>query len=344
MKNQNLTYKASGVDIEKTNKLVKYISSLARSTEIPGSKIKNFSNIGGFGSVFDIGKLKIKNPLIVTSTDGVGTKLEIANELKNWSTVGIDLVAMCVNDIIVQGARPIIFLDYIALPHVNKKKYKQILRGIAKGCRLAGCALTGGETAEMPGIYTKDKFDLAGFSVGIVDKNKIIDGSKIKIGDQVLAVPSSGAHSNGYSLIRRILKKNKKKINLSELLIPTKIYVKEILKLNKKKLINACAHITGGGLVDNIPRVIQGKFSAKINLSLVRPNNVMRWIKKSGVNSAEMIKTFNCGVGFIIISKKKNLNKIKSLFSKKFQPYVIGEIIKKTNKNSIFFNGSIDWS
>jgi len=344
MKNQNLTYKASGVDIEKTNKLVKYISSLARGTEILGSKIKNFSNIGGFGSVFDIGKLKIKNPLIVTSTDGVGTKLEIANKLKNWSTIGIDLVAMCVNDIIVQGAKPIIFLDYIALPHVNEKKYKQILRGIAKGCKLAGCALTGGETAEMPDIYTKDKFDLAGFSVGVVDKNKIINGSKISIGDQVLAVPSSGAHSNGYSLIRKILKKNKRKINLSELLIPTKIYVKEILKLNEKKLINACAHITGGGLIDNIPRVIPDKFSAKINLSLVRPNNVMRWIKKSGVNSAEMVKTFNCGVGFVIISKKKNLNKIRSLFSKKFQPYVIGEIIKKINNNSIFFNGSINWS
>jgi len=344
MKNQNLTYKASGVDIEKTNKLVKYISSLARSTEIPGSKIKNFSNIGGFGSVFDIGKLNIKNPLIVTSTDGVGTKIEIANELKNWSTIGIDLVAMCVNDIVVQGAKPIIFLDYIALPHVNEKKYREILRGITKGCKLAGCALTGGETAEMPGIYTKNKFDLAGFSVGVVDKNKIINGSKISIGDLVLAVPSSGAHSNGYSLIRKILKKNKKKINLSELLTPTKIYVKEILKLNKKKLINACAHITGGGLVHNIPRVIPDKFSAKINLSLVRPNNVMRWIKKSGVNSAEMIKTFNCGVGFVIISKEKNLDKIKSLFSKKFQPYVIGKIIRKVNKNSIFFNGSINWS
>jgi len=344
MKNQNLTYKASGVDVEKTNKLVKYISSLARNTEIPGSKIRNFSNIGGFGSIFDLGKLKIRNPLLVTSTDGVGTKLEIANKLKNWSTIGIDLVAMCVNDIIVQGAKPIIFLDYIALPYVSEKKYKQILKGISKGCKLAGCALTGGETAEMPGIYTKDKFDLAGFSVGVVDKKKIIDGSKINAGDQILAVPSSGAHSNGYSLIRKILKKNKKKINLSNLLKPTKIYVKEILKLNKKKLINACAHITGGGLTDNIPRVIPDKFAAKINLSLVRPNNIMRWIKKNGVNNCEMIKTFNCGVGFVIVSKKKDFNKIKSFFSKKFQPYVIGEIVKKKDDSNIFFNGSINWS
>ncbi|NCU49245.1 MAG: phosphoribosylformylglycinamidine cyclo-ligase, partial [Candidatus Fonsibacter lacus] len=209
MNNSNFTYLKSGVDIEKTTHLVKFISKLSKSTRIKGSEIKNFKNIGGFGSVFDLGQYKIKNPLIVTSTDGVGTKLEIANQLNDFRTIGIDLVAMCVNDLIVQGAKPVVFLDYIAIPKVIEKKYKQILSGIAKGCRTAGCSLSGGETAEMPGVYTGNSFDLAGFAVGIVDKKNVITGNLIKHGDIILGVPSTGAHSNGYSLIRKILKDKK---------------------------------------------------------------------------------------------------------------------------------------
>jgi phosphoribosylformylglycinamidine cyclo-ligase len=326
MNNSNFTYLKSGVDIEKTTNLVKFISKLSKSTKIKGSEIKNFKNIGGFGSVFDLGQYKIKNPLIVTSTDGVGTKLEIAN----------------------QGAKPVVFLDYIAIPKVIEKKYKQILSGIAKGCRIAGCSLSGGETAEMPGIYTGNSFDLAGFAVGIVGKKDVLTGNSIKNGDIILAVPSSGAHSNGYSLIRKILKdkkikvKNNKKL-YKDLLTPTKIYVKEILKLHKMKLIKGCAHITGGGIVENLPRVIPNNYGAKINLSKIKPNKITKWIKSNGVNDNEMLKTFNCGVGFCIIADKKNYQKIKKVFNKSSVPYEIGTIIKSNINKKIVFNEKINW-
>ena len=303
---------------------------------------------GGFGSVFDLGQYKIKDPLIVTSTDGVGTKLEIANHLNDFRTIGIDLVAMCVNDLIVQGAKPVVFLDYIAIPKVIEKKYKQILSGIAKGCRIAGCSLSGGETAEMPGVYTGDSFDLAGFAVGIVGKKNVITGNSIKHGDIILGVPSTGAHSNGYSLIRKILKdkkikvKNNKKL-YKELLTPTKIYVKEILKLHSMKLIKGCAHITGGGIVENLPRVIPDNYSARINLSKIKPNKVIKWIKSHGVDDHEMLKTFNCGVGFCIIADKKNYKKIFNVFNKSSKPYEIGTIIKSNNINKIILNEKVNW-
>jgi phosphoribosylaminoimidazole synthetase len=348
MNNSNFTYLKSGVDIEKTTNLVKFISKLSKSTKIKGSEVKNFKNIGGFGSLFDLGQYKIKNPLIVTSTDGVGTKLEIANHLNDFRTIGIDLVAMCVNDLIVQGAKPVIFLDYIAIPKVIEKKYKQILSGIAAGCRIAGCSLSGGETAEMPGIYTGDSFDLAGFAVGIVGKKNVITGNNIKRDDVILGVPSSGAHSNGYSLIRKILKDKKIKVKNNKdlyknLLTPTQIYVKEILKLHRMKLIKGCAHITGGGLVENLPRVIPDNFCAKIDLSKIKPNKVIKWIKSKGVNDEEMLKTFNCGVGFCIITDKKNLKKIQKVFNKKFKPYEIGKVIKTNSNKKILLNEKINW-
>jgi phosphoribosylformylglycinamidine cyclo-ligase len=348
MNNSNFTYLKSGVDIEKTTNLVKFISKLSKSTRIKGSEIKNFKNIGGFGSIFDLGQYKIKNPLIVTSTDGVGTKLEIANHLNDFRTIGIDLVAMCVNDLIVQGAKPIVFLDYIAIPKVIEKKYKQILSGIAKGCRIAGCSLSGGETAEMPDIYTGNSFDLAGFAVGIVGKKNILTGNSIKNGDIILGVPSSGAHSNGYSLIRKILKDKRIRVNnnkklYKDLLTPTKIYVKEILKLHKLKLIKGCAHITGGGIVENLPRVIPDNYTAKINLSKIKPNKVTKWIKSNGVNDHEMLKTFNCGVGFCIIADKKNYQKIKKAFNKSSAPYEIGTIIKSNINKKIILNEKINW-
>ena len=341
MKNNNLTYEKSGVNIKAADNFVKFISSLTKKRQ----NTTNFQNIGGFGSVTNIPK-SIKNPQIVASTDGVGTKIEIANELNKFDTIGIDLVAMCVNDLIVQGAKPIIFLDYISINKIDKNKLRQIIKGIVKGCRISNCELVGGETAEMPGTYSKGKFDIAGFSVGLVDKKKILKKSKIQPNDLILAVPSSGIHSNGYSLIRYILKKKKIKFKKNkflkkELIKPTKIYVAEILKLIDKKLINGCANITGGGLKDNIIRILPPNVSVNINLNKIKPNNIFKWIHDQGVSDREMLKTFNCGVGFCIITNSKNLKKIKKYFTKEFQPYVIGKVIN--GKKNIALNGKIKW-
>ena len=341
MKNNNLTYEASGVNIKAADNFVKFISFITKKRR----NGKNFQNIGGFGSITNIPK-DIKNPQLVASTDGVGTKIEIANELNKFDTIGIDLVAMCVNDLIVQGAKPIIFLDYISINKIDLKKLNQIMKGIIKGCRISNCELVGGETAEMPGTYSKGKFDIAGFSVGLVDKKKILNKSKIKTNDLILGVPSNGIHSNGYSLIRYLLKKKKIKFKKNkflkkELIKPTKIYVREILNLIDKKLINGCANITGGGLKENIVRVLPSNVSANIDLYKVKPNSIFKWLHYQGVNDMEMLKTFNCGVGFCIIVKSKNLNKIKKYFTKNFQPYVIGKIVK--GKKDIYLNGKIEW-
>ena len=209
MNKNNFTYQKSGVNISKANKFVNFISSVSKKTINKQSKFKEFSNIGAFGSVFDLSKLKIKDPLIISSTDGVGTKIEIANLINKFDTIGIDLVAMCVNDLIVQGAKPLFFLDYISLNKINLKKVRKIITGIVKGCKISGCELSGGETAEMPGTYGKEKFDIAGFSVGVVEKKKLLQKKKIKNNDIILAVPSSGIHSNGFSLVRYIIKKKK---------------------------------------------------------------------------------------------------------------------------------------
>ena len=250
-KNEN-SYKKSGVNISLANKLVKHISKISQKNDKKSKDPLKKDVIGGFGSLFDLSNTKIKDPIIVSCTDGVGTKIDLANKFKKFDTIGIDLVAMCVNDLIVQGAKPLFFLDYIAVGKLELKKIKKILKGIFKGCQISQCKLIGGETAEMPGIYSKDKFDLAGFSVGIVSKKKLLDKKNVKKNDVILAIPSSGIHSNGYSLVRSILKKNKLPSDLKkEILKPTKIYSKEILKLNDKNLINAAAHITGGGLIEN---------------------------------------------------------------------------------------------
>ena len=341
MNKDKFTYKKSGVNIAAADNFVKFISNISRKNK--GNN--KFKNIGGFGSISDIPKI-FKRPKIVASTDGVGTKIEIANILKKYDTIGIDLVAMCVNDLIVQGAKPLIFLDYISINKVNLNKLKQIIKGIIKGCKISGCELVGGETAEMPGTYSKNKFDIAGFSVGVVDKKKILDKSKIKVNDLIVAIPSSGIHSNGYSLIRHVLKKNKiliKKNNLlkKELIKPTKIYVREILNLSEKKFINGCANITGGGIVDNIKRILPKNLCAKIELNKIKPNPIFKWLYAQGIDENEMIKTFNCGVGFCILIKSKNFNKIKKYFTKKFQPYVIGKIVY--GKKNIDLNGKIEW-
>ncbi|MFL2891129.1 MAG: phosphoribosylformylglycinamidine cyclo-ligase [Candidatus Pelagibacter sp.] len=340
--NKNLfTYKKSGVNIDAADKFIKFISNISSKKE--GNK--KFKNIGGFGSISDIPR-GMKRPKIVACTDGVGTKIEIANMIKKFDTIGIDLVAMSVNDLIVQGAKPILFLDYISINKINLKKLKSILKGIVKGCKISGCELVGGETAEMPGTYEKDKFDIAGFAVGIVDEKKILNKGKIKKNDLILAVPSNGVHSNGYSLIRHILKK--KKINLrknkflkKELIKPTKIYVKEILNLNQKKLINGCANITGGGLQENIQRIIPNKLCAEINLKKIRTLKIFKWLKNNNISDQEMLRTFNCGVGFCLIINPKNLKKINKYFSKDFRPYLIGKIIN--GKKKIKLNEKIQW-
>jgi len=327
------------------NKLVNYISKISRKTYKKNTETKSFRNIGSFGSIFNLSQLKMKNPLIVSSTDGVGTKIEIANKFKKYNTIGIDLVAMCVNDLIVQGAKPIFFLDYIAINKLKLNKVKKILDGIVSGCKLAGCALIGGETAEMPGTYSKNKFDLAGFAVGLVEKKNLLTKSNIKLNDIILGVPSSGIHSNGFSLIRHILKKKTNSL-LSphikkELIKPTKIYVKELNKINKKKLINGCANITGGGLLDNLIRVVPENLCLNIDLSKIKTKSIFRWLKENNIKDAEMLRTFNCGVGFCLITNKRNVNKIKKIFSREYQPYQIGFISKEKTKIKTF--GKLQW-
>jgi phosphoribosylformylglycinamidine cyclo-ligase len=342
MKKQKFTYQKSGVNINAADNFVKFISSI--STKNKGKK--KFNNIGGFGSISNIPQ-NIKKPKIVACTDGVGTKIEIANTLNKYDTIGIDLVAMSVNDLIVQGAKPLLFLDYISINKIDLKKLKSILKGIVKGCKISNCDLVGGETAEMPGTYENGKFDIAGFAVGVVEEKKILDKKKIKENDLVLAIPSSGLHSNGYSLVRYVLKK--KKINLKgnqflkkELLKPTKIYVKEILDLINNNLINGCANITGGGLADNIERIIPDGMVADINLNKVKTKKIFKWLKHNNIDDKEMLKTFNCGVGFCLIVKQKNLKRIMKFFTKQFKPYIIGKII--LGKNKVNLNGKIDWS
>jgi phosphoribosylaminoimidazole synthetase len=341
MNKKLFTYKKSGVNIDAADSFINFISAV--SSKKKGKK--KFSNIGGFGSISNIPN-HIKQPKIVACTDGVGTKIEIANVLNKYDTIGIDLVAMSVNDLIVQGAKPLLFLDYISINKIDLKKLKSIIKGIVNGCEQSECELVGGETAEMPGTYEKGKFDIAGFAVGVVGKNKILSKNKIKNNDLVLAIPSSGLHSNGYSLVRYVL--NKKKINIkknnflrTELLRPTKIYVKEVLKLIDKNLINGCANITGGGLADNIKRIIPENLVAEIDLKKINTSKIFRWLKKNDISDKEMLKTFNCGVGFCLIISPKNLDKVKKYFTKEFKPYVIGKISKGKNKVKLY--GSINW-
>ena len=337
MKKKLYSYKNSGVNISLGNKFVKHISNLTKKNVKKTERKKTKNNIGSFSSLYDISKLKIKNPIIVSCTDGVGTKLELSDKFNQLNTIGIDLVAMCVNDLIVQGAKPLFFLDYIAIDKIKLSKLKKILSGILRGCKIANCNLIGGETAEMPGIYKKNKFDLAGFSTGIVAKNKILKKDDVKSGDIILAVPSSGIHSNGYSLVRNILKRNKLPIEIKkELLKPTKIYVNEILKLCQNNLIHSAANITGGGIIENIVRSVPNNLSVNIDLSKVKVLKIFSWLKSKNVSDIEMLRTFNCGVGFCLITKKKNYKKIKKYFSKSFSPYEIGFISKNNKKLNLF--------
>ena len=322
----SLTYKDSGVDITKGNKLIEKIKPIAKSTLRPGV----LNGLGGFGAMFEIPLNKYKNPVLVSGTDGVGTKLMVAEMLNKHDSIGIDLVAMCVNDLIVQGAEPLFFLDYYATGSLNTEIATSVISGIGEGCIRSGCSLIGGETAEMPGMYKGEEYDLAGFCVGIVEKDNIIDGSKVSIGDQIIALGSSGPHSNGYSLIRKVLEKTTPSSEqLEALLEPTRIYVKSILSLNKSHPIHAISHITGGGLLENIPRVLPKNLAAKLNSNSWETPEIFNWIQDQGkIDTNEMYRVLNCGVGMIVIVPKESLDdSIKLLNSNGEDSWLIGEIV-----------------
>ena len=322
----SLTYKGSGVDITRGNKLIEKIKPIAKSTLRPGV----LNGLGGFGAMFEIPLDKYINPVIVSGTDGVGTKLMVAEMLKRHDTIGIDLVAMCVNDLIVQGAEPLFFLDYYATGSLNTEIATSVISGIGEGCIRSGCSLIGGETAEMPGMYKGEDYDLAGFCVGIVEKDNIIDGSKVSVGDQIIALGSSGPHSNGYSLIRKVLEKTTPSSEqLEAILEPTRIYVKSILSLNKSHPIHAISHITGGGLLENIPRVLPKNLAAKLDSNSWETPEIFNWIQDQGkIDTNEMYRVLNCGVGMIVIVPKESLDdSIKLLNSNGEDSWLIGEII-----------------
>ena len=307
MNNESITYKDAGVDIDAGNTFVKMIKPLVKSTRRP----EVLADIGGFGGLFALNTSKYKNPVLVSGTDGVGTKLKVAFMADRHETVGIDLVAMCVNDIIVQGAEPLFFLDYLATGKLDPAQGAAIVTGIAEGCRQAGCALIGGETAEMPGFYSAEEYDLAGFTVGVVDRDRIIDGSSISVGDTLIGLASTGLHSNGYSLARKILFDRmgfgindlipeSGRTVADELLVPTRIYVKSILNLLRDFSIHGIAHITGGGLPENVPRILPKGCTARIRTTSWDMPLIFKVLQQGGnIENAELYRTFNCGIGMV---------------------------------------------
>ena len=330
----SLTYKDSGVDITKGNQLIEKIKPIAKSTLRPGV----LGGLGGFGAMFEIPLEKYKNPVLISGTDGVGTKLKVAEMLKKHDTIGIDLVAMCVNDLIVQGAEPLFFLDYYATGSLNPEIATSVIEGIGEGCRQSGCSLIGGETAEMPGMYNGEEYDLAGFCVGIVDKNQVIDGSKVNEGDHIVALGSSGPHSNGYSLIRKVLEKSTPSAEqLNSLIEPTRIYVKSILSLANTLPVHAISHITGGGLLENIPRVLPDHLSAKLNSNSWSQPEIFEWLQKEGnIDSHEMYRVLNCGVGMVvIISKESSSQAIEHLSACGENAWLIGEVVHSKGEQVI---------
>ncbi|MGB8953572.1 MAG: phosphoribosylformylglycinamidine cyclo-ligase [Candidatus Aminicenantales bacterium] len=322
-----LTYQKAGVNIKEADEFLKKIKPLVRSTRRP----EVLADIGGFSGLF-LPRLKgVKNPVLVSSTDGVGTKLLIADVLKKYDTVGIDLVAMCVDDVVVTGAEPLFFLDYIACGRLNKRMLADVMKGIARGCREANCALIGGETAELPGLYASRQWDLAGFCVGLVSREKIIDGRRCREGDQVIGLASSGLHSNGYSLVRRIFSGKEIKEQYGRgLLKPTRIYARLLLHAMKKIRIKAMAHITGGGFYDNIPRILPEGLGVRIRKGAWPIPAIFHLIQKRGrVGEPEMFRTFNMGVGMVLVVAARDAEMALSVFKKSGQKaWVIGEVVK----------------
>jgi len=329
--NEKLSYKGAGVYIDAGEELVKNIKPLAAKTKRDGL----VGGIGGFGALFEIPK-HFKQPILVTGTDGVGTKLRLALDIERHNTIGIDLVAMSVNDILVQGAEPLFFLDYFSCGKLDVERATEVVSGIAKGCELSGCALIGGETAEMPGMYAGEEYDLAGFAVGAVEKTKIITGEHISTGDALLGLGSSGAHSNGYSLIRKILTKSNAKLDqkladrtLGDLLIePTRIYVGSILNALKTEQIKGLAHITGGGIIENIPRILPEHLAAEVDLKSWPRSELFQWLQANGnVDDEEMLRVFNCGIGMVVVCAAE-------------QSQALGQILESTGE-TVFHIGTI---
>jgi len=327
-----LTYQDSGVDITKGNELIDEIKPIAKKT----FRDEVVTGLGGFGALFELPLDKYKNPVLVSGTDGVGTKLKVAEMLNKHDTIGIDLVAMCVNDLIVQGAEPLFFLDYYATGKLDNSIAKSVIEGIAEGCIQSGCALIGGETAEMPGLYSGSDYDLAGFCVGIVEKDKVIDGSSVAVGDHLVAIGSSGPHSNGYSLIRKVLEKSSADDEvLNHLIEPTRIYVKSILSLISKYNIKAISHITGGGLIENIPRVLPKNLAANIDAMSWSMPDVFQWLQTNGnIEQKEMYRVFNCGVGMVLaVSKNDSQRIIDHLNNLGETAWLIGDVSSKVGES-----------
>lgn len=328
----NFSYKGSGVDIDKANSLVDFYKQCGKKTNRPGV----LGSIGGFGGLFQLDLAGITSPVLVSSTDGVGTKLDLAIKYNKHQVVGQDLVAMCVNDIITCGAKPLFFLDYLATGKLDEDSIKDLLIGVTNACVEVEAALLGGETAEMPGFYPKGKYDVAGFSVGVVDKDKIIDGSKCKEGDVVIGLPSSGVHSNGYSLVRKLMEHFPQlEKMIDDILQPTLLYwrpVKKILDSNIK--VSAMSHITGGGIIENIPRVIPAELDCILEKGSWDVPQIFKEMQRLGnIDEREMFKTFNMGIGYVIIVAEKELAEIKSIFTKENIDYsIIGSLQKGSNQ------------
>jgi phosphoribosylformylglycinamidine cyclo-ligase len=331
-----LTYRDAGVDIDAGDRLVENIKPFAKKTLRKGV----LAGIGGFGALFEIARRRYREPVLVAGTDGVGTKLKLAFELNRHATIGVDLVAMSVNDILTLGAEPLFFLDYYACGRLDVATATEVVKGIAAGCKQAGCALIGGETAEMPGMYTPGEYDLAGFAVGIVEKRRIIDGSGIAEGDVVLGLASSGAHSNGYSLIRKIVAAKGVDLSaqfhgraLSEVMLePTRIYVKSVLKLIKGVAVKGLAHITGGGIVENVPRMLPARLAARIERAAWRLPPLFQWLKdEGGIDDAELYRVFNCGIGMaVVVAPVDAARALRTLKAAGETAWRIGRIVRRT--------------
>ena len=332
---QPLTYRDAGVDIDAGDQLVENIKPFAKKTLRKGV----LAGIGGFGALFEIARGRYREPVLVSGTDGVGTKLKLAFELNRHSAIGIDLVAMSVNDILTLGAEPLFFLDYYACGRLDVATATEVVKGVAAGCKQAGCALLGGETAEMPGMYPSGEYDLAGFAVGIVEKSRIIDGSAIREGDAVLGLASSGAHSNGYSLIRRIIADRGVDLEMKfhgktlgdVILEPTRIYVKPVLKLTRSITVKGLAHITGGGITDNLPRVLSSRLAARIERKAWPLPPLFQWLRQQGnIADAELFRVFNCGIGMVAVVSNADAGKALRLLKAAGVPaWRIGRIVRR---------------
>ncbi len=341
----SLDYKSAGVDIEAGNALVERIKPVAARTRTSGV----LAGLGGFGSLFELPIDRYRRPVLVAGTDGVGTKLKLALQTGRHTGVGIDLVAMCVNDIVVQGAEPLFFLDYYATGRLDVNVAAAVIEGIGQGCEQAGCALVGGETAEMPGMYGEGDYDLAGFSVGVVEKDEILDGRRVQTGDRLIGLASSGPHSNGYSLIRKILERHGHSEDLLEgrtladwLMEPTRIYVKPLLLLMKAVRIHALAHITGGGITENLPRVLPEDTQAVIDLNAWPRSAIFSWLQERGaVADAEMLRTFNCGIGMMVcVAPEDEQAALESLRASGETAYVIGEITAAEGRPGVHYSNN----